>query len=367
MDKHSGALFRIFGIDIRLHFSWWFIFILLAWSLSTGYFPEYFPGLPEQLYWLMGILSALLLFGSVVLHELSHSLVAKTRHITVQSITLFFFGGVAGIEREEMKPSSEFLIAIAGPLFSFILAGLFYLLHISTAIILVKAMALYLYQLNLVLGIFNLVPGFPLDGGRAFRAVLYAYYHDLKKATRIASTGGKLVAGILVALGALSVFGGAVNGLWFILLGAFLYFIAGMSYEQVVVKEILSHVGVKEVMSLDPPFISPEMTLRELIDRYSATDEETFIVKGKLPRIVDLARTGTISRYAQKNMKVKTIAQPLRKPLALKDNAYTAFKRFAELQQDALPVIDKGKICGIVQRRMVMHRLNWDLKYGETE
>src|SRR3989344_4695935 len=145
--KEGIRIFTIFGIDVKLHYSWWFIFILLTWSLATSFFPIYFPGSTARTYWLMSVIASLLLFLSVLLHELSHSLVARAKKITVRSITLFFFGGVAGIDSEDMKPSSEFLMAIAGPLFSLLLAGIFYVIYISTGNGIVTAITFYLYQL----------------------------------------------------------------------------------------------------------------------------------------------------------------------------------------------------------------------------
>src|SRR3989344_4445971 len=199
--RGAMKLFRIFGIDVQLHFSWWFVFALLAWSLSSSFFPQYFPGFENKTYWFMGIISVLLLFLSVLLHELSHSLVAKAKKIKVDSITLFFFGGVASIDDEDIKPSAEFLMSIAGPLFSLLLFGIFYLIYSLNGNIFWTAITFYLYQLNLILAIFNLVPGYPLDGGRAFRAILHAYYKDLSKATRIAARGGKLFAAVLIFMG----------------------------------------------------------------------------------------------------------------------------------------------------------------------
>src|SRR3989344_5217711 len=165
--RGTTKLFRIFGIDVQLHFSWWLIFIFLSWSLSASFFPSYFPDQQTSTYWIMGVLSALLLFASVLLHELSHSLVAKAKKIKVESITLFFFGGVASIDDEDLKPSTEFLMAVAGPLFSLFLFGVFYLVYALNGNTFWTAISFYLYQLNLILAIFNLVPGYPLDGGRA--------------------------------------------------------------------------------------------------------------------------------------------------------------------------------------------------------
>ncbi len=185
----------------------------MSWSLATSYFPQFYPGFTTNIYWSWGIVSALLLFVSVLLHEFSHSLVAISKKIKVESITLFFFGGVAGITKEDIKPSTEFFMAIAGPLFSFFLAGVFYLIALWDVYLLVTPVVSYLAQLNLILGIFNLIPGYPLDGGRAFRAILYGYYKDLRKATKIAASVGKFFAAVLIVLGFFSLFNGIGNGL----------------------------------------------------------------------------------------------------------------------------------------------------------
>lgn len=357
----TQKIFRIFGIDIRIHFSWWFIFILLAWSLSTGLFPQSLPGMTASTYWIMGVLSALLLFISVLLHELSHSLIAKIKKIKVESITLFFFGGVAGIESDDMAPGAEFMMAIAGPLFSLLLAALFYILHLQTGNSIILAMTQYLYQINFILAIFNLVPGFPLDGGRAFRALLYAYYHDLKKATQIAAAGGKVVAGLLVALGLLGFITGAGNGLWFILLGGFLYFLAGMSYEQVVIKEALSQVLVKDIMRTKFPIVDPNTKVEQLFQKYSSGEEDVLVVKGKkFTGLLEFKTLGNISP----DVSLQQISRPLGqlKCLHFQDTAYTAFRQLAEQNIDMLPVLAQGKICGVVTKNAVLHRLIWELR-----
>src|SRR3989344_9166943 len=245
MFRNVMKLGKVFGITVQLHVSWWFVLVLLSWSLATTYFPQYYAG--TQMSWLMGILAAVLLFVSVLLHELSHSLVARAKKIKVETITLFFFGGVAGIRDEEMKPSTEFLMAIAGPLFSLVLAGFFFLL--SGLHQWWTPLASYLYQLNLILAVFNLIPGFLLDGGRAFRALLYGYYNDILKATRIAAMVGKIFAGLLMGVGFLGLLTGTGQGLWFIFLGGFLYFLAGASYSQVRVREALRTIPLVRVMT----------------------------------------------------------------------------------------------------------------------
>ncbi len=365
--RGSLRIFRLFGIDVKLHFSWWFIAILIAWSLSTSFFPFYFPEQTAGTYWFMGITAAILLFVSVVLHELSHSLVARARKIKVESITLFFFGGVAGIEKEDLEPKAEFQMAVAGPLFSFLLAGIFYFINKSNGNLVVEAITFYLYQLNFILAVFNLVPGFPLDGGRAFRALLFAYYKDLRKATKIAAAGGKVFAGILVALGFLGLLSGVGNGLWFLLLGIFLYFIAGVSYEQVIVKEVLHAIPLKELLERKHPVLKGSLTFQEFVKKRASGTEDVFLVKdGKFLGILDSKHLDPMEKKMQGMMNLRQLSVPLSslKGLGKEDTAYTAFRRFAEQNIDLLPVMEGKRLLGTVSRKRVMHRLVWGLKYG---
>ncbi|MDO8655709.1 MAG: site-2 protease family protein [Nanoarchaeota archaeon] len=371
MMKSSSTLFRLFGIDIKLHISWWFIFILLGWSLSSSYFPHILPDLNPYVYWSMGIAAALLLFISVLLHELSHSLVAKAKKIKVDSITLFFFGGVAGISDEDMKPSVELQMALAGPLFSILLAGIFHVITIKNGNLIITAITSYLSQLNLTLGIFNLIPGFPLDGGRALRAILYWHYKDLRKATYIAAMGGKFLAGVLIFVGIFGMLSGLGNGLWFILLGGFLYFLAKMSYEQVVVIQILSRTPVSQILTSKFMTLPPSLKFIDFVDKYSSSsDQDGFLVKGKqYLGILDIHRVDAMPVSLQETTPLEKLAIPVHsiKTLGTKDTAYTAFKYFNEYDVGLLPVMDAGKIKGIVTRKAVMHRLMLGMKFGISE
>lgn len=358
-------LVRVFGIDIFLHFSWWFVFIILTWSLATGFFPHYYPNFTAKEYWLMGVAAALLLFVSVLLHELSHSLIARWKKIKVNSITLFFFGGVAGISKEDISPKSEFLMAVAGPLFSLALSALFYGLYRWDGNYFVTAITFYLYQLNLILAVFNLVPGYPLDGGRAFRAVLYGYYKDLKKATKIAAAGGKFVAGILFFMGLFAVISGVANGLWFILLGGFLFMIAGASYEQVVIKETLSPIKVKELIQTDFPILAPEMPLKEFTTKYALSGRRFFIVKNpQFQGMLDLHQLAPVSLDMQKKLRLKHLALPFSRLASLetKTSVATAFRMFLEQKVELLPVKENKTIVGYLTREAVMNRLVAELK-----
>ncbi|PIN74219.1 hypothetical protein COV20_01230 [Candidatus Woesearchaeota archaeon CG10_big_fil_rev_8_21_14_0_10_45_16] len=354
---------RVFGIDIFIHPSWWIIFVFLAWVLSTQYFPQVdiLPGQTGQIYWFMGIVSALLLFISVLLHELSHSLVARLRKIKVSSITLFFFGGVAGIEQEDLKPSSEFLMAIAGPLFSLLLAGIFYLITLQNGNGIVDAMFFYLAQLNLILGIFNLIPGYPLDGGRAFRAVLYAALKDIRKATKIAVIGGKIFAGALILLGIITL---SQGGWWPLLLGAFLYFIAGNSYQQVLLKDVLSKISIKSFILTKYDKVSPSLPFAAFVKKYADSGRDTFVVgTTAIQGLLDLKKLKVIPR---RPIKVSDVTIPLSAlaSVSSKDSAYTALERCLSQDLDLLPVVDKGRVVGIVKRDRLLTRFQWELRFG---
>jgi Zn-dependent protease len=368
--REGTKIFRIFGIDVKLHYTWWFIFILLAWSLATAFFPFYFEGYDTKTYWFMGIVASLLLFVSVLLHELSHSLVAKAKKIKVHSITLFFFGGVAGIEGEDMKPSSEFLMAIAGPVFSLILGGIFYLIYVNDGNGIVTAITFYLYQLNLILAIFNLVPGYPLDGGRAFRAILYAYYKDLRKATAIAAKGGKIFAGVLVVLGIYGLFTGTGGGLWFILIGGFLWFIAGMSYNQVVIKEVLENLKVKDLMRKNVKTLSPQMKFSEFIKNFADNEDNIFFVKdSKFNGVLDVEMLAPVNIADQKNIRLKQVSVPVKNLITVKadESAYNAFKQIAKTKASLVPVSSKSKLVGIVTQRSLANRIAWELKFKSKQ
>ena len=362
-------IFRIFGIDIKIHFTWLFIFVLLAWGLREGFFPQQFPGFSAPQYWFMGIVAALLLFVSVLLHELSHSLVAQAQKIKVESITLFFFGGVAGITREDMEPKSEFLMAIAGPLFSLALSGVFYAIYKLTTDGLWHPIVYYLAFINLVLALFNVVPAFPLDGGRAFRALLHAHYKDLRKATRIAATAGRVFAGYLVIEGIMNFFGIVLlvpGGLWFILLGGFLYFLAGMSYEQVIVKQILSKIPLSSLPKKSIPTVPADLKFSQFARRYAPLNEDVFLIRGKsfvgLLDVHDLR----ISPEEQQKLSVKDLAMPLQniRSLAENDNAYQALQQMQQLRLEVLPV-KKGKhITGFLTKEAIIRRLLWESRFG---
>jgi Zn-dependent protease/predicted transcriptional regulator len=271
MFKNALNLIEVFGFRIRIDPSWFLIAALIVWSLTTVYFPEILPGKSNFDYLALSIIAMLGLFISLLIHELSHSLVARIYGIKVKNITLFVFGGVAELEEEIKIPSSEFWIAIAGPISSFALAGMFYLfgqfiisLNASEAL---QELLSYLSLLNLIVAIFNLVPAFPLDGGRVLRAILWHSSGNFIGATRVASIVGQVFAIFLITTGALAVFTNAgFAGFWQILIGFFIFTASRASYAQVLMSEGLKGKTIENLMSKVVFTADISDTIEELVD-----------------------------------------------------------------------------------------------------
>lgn len=273
MFGRQHSLFRLFGIRVNVDTSWIFLFILVTWSLAMAFFPAYYPGLSEGTYWLMGLVGAVGLFASIVFHEVSHSLVARYYGMPIKSITLFIFGGVANMQDEPTHPKAEFLMALAGPLLSIAIGvamfGIFELGELMRWPQGIQGVIHYLGWINLVLAAFNLVPGFPLDGGRLLRAVIWKWRGNLRQATRLASGVGSFVGFILIVLGIIGIVTGKfVGGLWWILIGMFLRFAAKTSYRQVLIKEALKGEGLDHFMTREVVTVEPDLSISDFVGNY---------------------------------------------------------------------------------------------------
>ena len=264
------ALFRIAGIEVRIDPSWFLIFLLIAWSLSAGYFPHVLPDQSLAGYWIAGVLAALLFFASVLLHEFAHSLVARAYGFDVPTITLFLFGGASQMAREPDRPGQEFWIAIVGPLTSFALGALFFALSgVVTAPPLVARVVVYLGWINVALGVFNLLPGMPLDGGRVLRAVVWRWTGSRRRASRVASLAGQGLGLGLVALGAVQLFSGALlGGVWLILIGLFARSLAVASHQSTLLRHLLDGVAVEDAMVREVISVPPDLRVSSLVDDY---------------------------------------------------------------------------------------------------
>ncbi|MBI4200297.1 MAG: site-2 protease family protein [Chloroflexi bacterium] len=266
--RASFQLGRIAGIAIGVHYTWLIAFFLIAWTLAQELFPSWYEGWSRAAYWGTGLLAALLLFASVLLHELAHSLVARSRGLPVRGITLFIFGGVSSLGSEARRAWDEFLIAVVGPLVSLGLAGLFALgwLAVSGQESPLTAIVGYLALVNAMLAVFNLVPGFPLDGGRVLRSILWGVLGSLSRATQVAASVGQAVALVLMGWGILELFSGnQLSGIWVALIGWFLYSAADASRRDALLQRLFRDVPVRKVMDEHPGAIGPEETVEELV------------------------------------------------------------------------------------------------------
>lgn len=300
-------LARFFGFEVRLDLSWFVVFLLVLWTFAQTVFPQRLPGLSSLEYISMASVGALLFFASVLLHELAHSAVARARGIPVEGITLFIFGGMARIRSEATNPKDEFLITVVGPLSSAVIGlSLLAIARIAESAglpVAVVAVADYLALLNFVLAAFNLIPGFPLDGGRLFRSLVWYVSRDVRKATRWASSTGRGFGFVMIGLGVISLFGGElIMGMWLIFIGWFLSQAAESSYRQLILRRILEGAKVQEAMTPNPETVQPDLTLRDLVNdyflrrRYSAFPVED--AEGRVLGLITLSQVKEVDRDA---------------------------------------------------------------------
>jgi Zn-dependent protease/CBS domain-containing protein len=377
---------RLFGVNIFLDWSWIFIFLLVTWNLAAGVFPSLHPDWSPALYWGLGLVASLLFFASVLAHELAHAVVAQARGLPVRRITLFIFGGVANIESEPGSPATEFLIAIAGPLASLVLGVLFTaagLLFSGSALAgagtvadalarlgPLATMLLWLGPLNIVLAVFNLVPGFPLDGGRVLRSVLWAATGSLRQATRWAAWVGQAVAWLFILAGVAMIFGvripffgtGLISGLWLAFIGWFLNTAAVQSYQRIVVEDMLDGVPVARLMRSQAPTVAPNLPLSRLVDDYLLkTDERAFpVVDGdQLAGLVCLEDVRRVPRTEWETTPVSQIMTPASKLelVSPREDATQALQKLGRRDVRQMPVVQDGRVVGMLRRRDVLRWL----------
>lgn len=359
----SWRIFRIAGIDIKIDTSWIFIFGLITWALARHYFPAQYPNWPMGQYWLVGLIASLLLFSSVLAHELAHSMVARSRGEEVRSITLFLFGGVAEISKEPETPAREFVIALVGPVSSLIIAAFFFGLWrgmegISEP---VAALSRYLSIINGILALFNMIPGFPLDGGRVLRAIAWKATGDLKRATRIASVTGQVVAFLLIILGISQILRGLFfNGLWTALIGWFIHSAAVRGYRTVLMKESLKEVRAKDLMDTTFEVIGGSISVQELIeDHILKKKERSFLISesGELAGIVCLEDVKAVPPDKRTSTRVSEIMTPREKLEAVSpdDDGNEILAKLSSGKIHQVPVIEGGNIKGLVCRADILN------------
>jgi Zn-dependent protease len=361
---------RVMGIPIFVNWSWVLIFFLFTVMLESQFSTEH-PGWTPTQHWGLAALASLLLFGSVLFHELGHSTVALRYKIPVLSITLFVFGGVAAIAREPERPLQEFNIAIAGPATSLLLAGIFYGLALPfSPNSMFAATAMLLAYLNALLAVFNLVPGFPLDGGRILRSIIWAKNKNFNRATQLASRSGQVVAYILIALGiAVALLEGDwVSGVWWVFIGWFLLTAAKQSYAQVAVQRVLDGLRAADVMTSELPMIDRSISLEDYVQEVLRTGRRAHLVLGnnELVGMISLQDVHGIPRHEWPSTSIQATMVPIDRIqwVQADEPAMKILERMQSTNVYQMPVLRDGQVVGMVSRdamlRVIQTRLQFE-------
>lgn len=381
--RGSLKIAKIAGIDIGVHYTWIFAVIIITWSLS-GYYSQLYPSWSTLVYWSAGFLSSVLLFFSVLLHELAHSLVAQSRGLPVTNITLFIFGGVSNLSEEPKSPGLEFWMAFFGPLTSILLGTVFWgiwylatgeavlpLLSRSTAGqgTFIIAIIGYLAFINLALAVFNLLPGFPLDGGRVLRSIIWKTSGSLSKATNIATTIGRLFGWGFIAFGVYLLFRfDFLSAVWIGIIGIFLMSAAENARQEVMVRENLSNVKVTQVMEMNTETISPHLSVEELVRDMFLLKRRRAVPVAEGDRIIGMVSISDVRALPQDAWTTTSVERIMtREPLhAVKpdDDLNTAMQAIAQYDLNQVPVLNQGKLVGILSRANIINFLQLKRELG---
>ena len=369
--KGSFKLGHIAGIEIGVHYTWLFAFVFFSVSLAEGFFPERYPGWDTATYWATGIVAALLLFGSVLVHELAHSFVALAQRLRVESITLFIFGGVSSIGGDAARARDEFVIAVVGPLTSLALAGLFWVLYLGVGGDEgpVAATLFYLTLINGALAIFNILPGFPLDGGRVLRSIIWGTTGNMGRATRIAAGVGQAFGWALIGFGVfLMVSGDFLSGVWMAFIGWFLSSAAESSRRETLFQEEFGGVKVAQIMAPDPETVAPTVTVEEVVNEWflqGSRRAAPVSEDGQLLGIVTLTDVKELPRQVWADKRVSEIMT--REPLYSvnpDDDLNAAMQLLAEHRLNQLLVLRGGQLVGLLSRANVIRYLQFSHELG---
>lgn len=355
---------RIWGIPIGLHFSWFLIFGLVSWSLAVGYFPEEYPGLAAPVYWLLGAVTSILFFASVLVHELAHAFVALRNKLPVRAINLFIFGGVAELTQEPRSAGAEFRIAIAGPVASLGLAALFGGLYLlDQHIPLLAAPSIWLARINMLLALFNMIPGFPLDGGRVLRAIIWWKTNNLRRATQAASISGQVVAFGFIAVGLFIAFNGSFfNGLWLIFIGWFLQNAAASSLAHTTIHEALRGITAAQAMQREFPRVSGLTPISQLVEENILKGgQRSFLVEedGNVQGMLTLSDIRTIPERKWRFTTTRQVMQPFDRVIKVEPatELLAALQMMDQAKVSQLPVVDDNQVMGLLSRENIFSYL----------
>jgi Zn-dependent protease/predicted transcriptional regulator len=361
----SLRLGKIAGIDIYINVSWLIILVFLTWSLATGWFPLYSPGFSTTTYRLIGLISAILLFVSVLLHELAHSFVARARGLSVKNITLFIFGGVSNIEQEPTSAGVEFQMAVVGPVVSILIGIVAFLLELpfrgSRSPI--GAILAYLAVTNILLGIFNLIPGFPLDGGRVLRSIIWRITGNLRTATRVASIIGQVIAYLFILAGIWLFFtSNILDGIWFGFIGWYLLSAAQSANSQVMLQSMFRGVTVRDVMNTNPFTVPANISLQRLVEEYFLPHGQRSALVMQSDQLAGLITLSDIRHVAREEWPQTPVGHAMipqeRLHIVSPDqNLNDVLPLMAGRDVNQLPVVENGRLIGILSRDSIVRFL----------
>ena len=371
--RDAWQIGRLFGVPLRIHVSWLIVFGLVSWSLAAGYFPAQLPDLPVWSYWTKALIAAAMFFASIILHELGHSLVARHHGVGIASITLFVFGGVSEMRDEPRTARQEFEIAVIGPAISLLLAGVFGVVgffarqgEVPTG---TSVVFLYLAGVNLLLATFNLLPAFPLDGGRVLRAALWYFKSNMVAATHTAARVSSALAIGLIAIGLLQLFSGRFGGLWLALIGWFIRQAGASAATQASLRQILTGLRVRDVMTSEPKTVKAHERVADLIENYFAR-----YTYGGYPVERDGAVVGIVTLHDLRKIQpddrsrtsVEQIMSPLTPDLVVSPEVpvFQALSRMLSTNIGRLVVLERGRRAGLVTTRGILHLAQVKASFG---
>lgn len=367
----SINLGKIWGIPIGLHTSWFLFFLLLTWTLAIGYFPREFPELPTVNNIILAVVTSIFFFASVLAHELGHSIIALRNRIPVRGITLFIFGGVAQIGHEPRSPGAEFRIAIAGPIVSLCLAGIFGGIWLVTqSVPVIAAPSVYLMRINWLLSLFNMIPGFPLDGGRVLRAVIWQLTNSYQRATRTASITGQVIAFGFIAYGLYVIFhGNLMNGLWTIFIGWFLQNAAASAYTQMNVQQSMAGIKVSQIMSGDCRQISRFDSINQIVqENIMQGGQRCFFINDeeKLRGMITLKDITSIPQSKWRFTTAEQVMIPMDQIIYVGADTelLEALQMMDSKKIAQIPVVEDGELLGMLTREQIIHYLRLRSELG---
>jgi Zn-dependent protease/predicted transcriptional regulator len=364
MNRQTISLGHILGIPLGIDYSWFLIFGLLTWTLATGYYPSEFKTWPVAQYWVVAAVTAILFFGSVLLHELGHSVVAQRYHIPVSSIRLLIFGGVSELNEEPTSAISSFFIAITGPLINLVLAGIFALLSlVVSGFEPLLALVKYLATINLLLGLFNLIPGFPLDGGNVLMSIVWGITHNKHRAILIAASSGSFFSYVFIFLGTYQILGGnLMNGVWTAFIGWFLLNASGGQVRRERLKELLAGHKASEAMNRSFTMVQADTPIQTLVDEHIlGSSRRSFIVK-QGDAMIGLMTMHPLQDIPKEKWLTTTAGEAMVPAVSLiQINSTTGlWEAMEEMDRDGvnqLPVMEDGQVQGMLTREDVISYL----------